>query len=492
MKLIKLTSEEELTKSVFTNNLAYPLTMPADSEIALKSLSFQFDSPEFTVDLDNNTFQFLTADNGTLRNVVLTPGVYKTNDFIAEIETKMNNAVMSDIDNVDVGFQWKVKTIFLKNELLLNIAYNKADNITIASSGTIYNNMTWTESGTVYKSGSDDAGKYNAHLINNVYVNRGGFKTTIQLDNQTVPGDITKTNFIWGLDLSGITMGLEQKDLIVPAMWCCFGTDGNGYYQVKKNNVMTATTIPIAPLDTLQIRKKDGKICYRVYKTSGTSEVIGDTINNGLLDLMGVSNNSYVLHIGNDSVAKTAFKTLMFTPNPNVQVSNGVYTINEDVPNVYLNTNLSATSSITTLFFSSPYIRNLLGFVNAIVKSPNGISYNFLGQEGLTLSFLTSDIEVEVLEITLDNYTQETRQRKNLIYNISQAELANSISTSGIEKYILSFYEQANFQFMSINNSLQPLRYSALTIRASCAGKEIDIKGRMSCTLLYKSKNENN
>ena len=92
MKLLKLTSEEDLTKSYFTNNLAYPLTVPKDCQVALKNITFQFDSPEVEVNDDNNTFIFSTGKTIPFeRQVTLSNGVYKLNTFLAEIETKMNN-----------------------------------------------------------------------------------------------------------------------------------------------------------------------------------------------------------------------------------------------------------------------------------------------------------------------------------------------------------------------------------------------------------------
>jgi hypothetical protein len=319
------------------------------------------------------------------------------------------------------------------------------------------------------------------------------------IDNQAVAGDLSKTNFLFGLDLARDSINYNLRDEIITAMWCCIGSDSaTGKYRFKKDGVMVPASpeITIEASDKLSIKKVGGKIRYTVTKSGVASTVDGDTINNSLLDLMGTTNNSFVLHVGNDTLAKTAFKDLSLNVDPYFTVSSGVYT-SQDAQDIYLDTNLTSSSqvSIVSITFVDSLLQNLLGFQSNTkdgksIESGNVKSFSFNASQALTQDFLPADsVEVEIMEMNFDNYSQASGQRKNLIMIISLAELQTNTITTGVNRYVLSFFEQANFTWCSLNNT-SPLRYSSLTLRCTCNNKELDIVGKMSATLLYKNQNE--
>lgn len=507
MKLIKLESEEELEKSVFTNQLAYPLTLPEQCQVALKNITFQFDSPEFTIDDTNNTLRFKTMKGVTFfRNVVLSNGVYKLEDFLTELETKLNNAVMSAMETQKVttepGFQWKVSTVSRGSNEILDIAFSRSvSSSTIGQAGITppindNNGLSFQDNYFFKKINTDDNGKYNAKLFNNMPVCRGGFINEVQITTQTGGGNLANSNFIWGIDRQMDSIIYDSKTEIVSKLWCCIASNGSGAYQFKKGGVMQepTTPIPIQNLDTLLIGKDDGKILYKVKRNAGGELLFyGDTVND--LGNIGASVNSYCLHVGNDATAKIAFTNLKLFVDPNGIESNGIYTINPITPNIYLDTttynNITSNKSVVIIEFLTQGIRSLLGFNNPVYTSPDEKSGNFYGTNGLTINWLKDDVEVEIMEMPFDNYSQSSRMRKNLIMIISQSELESNIITTGNDKAILSFKESANFAWMSLYNTT-PLRYASLTVRATCQNKEISIRGRMSATLLYKPTSENN
>jgi hypothetical protein len=506
MKIIKLQSEEILDKSVFTNNLAYPLTVPEYCQIALKNLTLEYDSTSYLIDDTNNTFNFKSADSGTNRTVVLTKGSYKINGLVRELETRLNNAL--EQGKSEEGFQWKVGTFNRGNDQFLKISFNRADRISVTTTGITPPITTPATAGALnwdgtnsyfYKSSADDAGKFNAHLANNVPACRGGWEIKMTIDNQATAGDLSKTNFLWGLDISRDSINYSLRDEIIAAMWCCIGSDSaTGKYRFKKGGVMIAASpeITIQASDQLSIKKVGGKIRYTVTKSGVASFVEGDTINDSLLDFMGTSNNSFVLHVGNDTLAKTAFKALSLNPDPYFKVSSGVYT-SEDAADIYLDTNLtsSSVSSIVSITFADSLLQDLLGFISfkqdeRKIVSGDVKSSTFYASHALTQGFLPSDsLEIEIMEMSFDNYSQASRQRKNLIMIISLGELQSNTITTGVNRYVLSFFEQANFMWCSLNNPT-PLRYSALTLRATCNNRELSVVGKMSATLLYKKESE--
>jgi hypothetical protein len=496
MKLIKLQSEQNLTESVFNNNINVGYSLPAKCQVALKNVSMDFENPLFEIidvgEDKNNNFYMSTDTNQITHDIELSKGNYTLNELIQEIQKKMNNALRSFDNNFeDYGFQWDITSIETNNtEIRLLLSFSRADPITL-NAGTVTTSGVSYTNNYFYKTIADDNNKFNGGLVGNTYVNKGGFEASVIVDNQASPNNLTLSNWIFGIDDSKFSEVFDDKDVIRDLMHACVSND-NGYYTFKKDGILVQplTPIPIAAGDIISINKKLGNINYMITKGSTTVQFVGDNINNLLPDL-GVSDIGYVIKIGNDT-GKIAFKTLKMTPNPLSTNADGIYTLTNpiDVKQVYLNTNLSVVKTSKVLLnFYNKKTRNLLGFLSQIYTKTL-LSGIFQSDTGLSIGFLNNDLEIEIIELgNINSYSQTTKQLRGTIAVIPKASLKSSVQSSGLQSYALSYDETASWCWLSLDND-QPIRIPSLTVRATSNNELIPLNGVMSICLLFKSETE--
>jgi hypothetical protein len=494
MKLLKLLSNEELTESQFTNNLAVPLKLKPNSEIALKSLSIEFNDPKLIVDDTNNTFSFRTiGKTGFEHQVVLKEGEYFLNGLIKEIQNKMNNAL--DIDKgtepkkSDYAFQWTIKRRLETDSSLVNLQFyfDRKDPINITDSNSETKDMSYVGSNFI-KSGAD-TNTYNSLVSSKILVNNGGFEINMTLTNQGTQ-DIGFSQWVWGIDNMYSSSNETSLSGIVQNMLIAIGSD-DGYYTIKKNGVLVKQALQIQTGDVLKIHKNNGKIMYNITRTGGGALTTyeGDIVNDVIPNL-GTDPLTMVLHVGNDT-GKIAFTTIKETPNVNVKVNSGVYSIADPTDEeIYLNVNLTAvTSSLVTLKLDNPNVLKLLGF-QTTPQPLDRLAGSFIGEKGIEIRLVTDDIIVEIPEISsIDTYVEDFKGTRNAIMIIPAGDLSASIKATTLGSFILSWTETANFCFIDLSNS-HALQLPALSIRATSGGKPLSIAGNMSALLLIQSKDK--
>jgi hypothetical protein len=228
---------------------------------------------------------------------------------------------------------------------------------------------------------------------------------------------------------------------------------------------------------------------YNITRTGGGALTTyeGDIVNDVIPNL-GTDPLAMVLHVGNDT-GKIAFTTIKETPNVNVAVNSGVYSIVEPTDEVvYLNVNLTAVDkSLVSLILDTPNVRKLLGFQTSPLPI-NALKDSFIGSKGVEIRLVTDDIIVEIPEISsIDTYVEDFKSTRNAIMIIPAGDLSMNVKATTLGSFILSWTETANFCFIDLSNS-HPLQLSALTIRATSGGKPLAIAGNMSALLLVQSK----
>jgi hypothetical protein len=493
MKLLKLVSSENLTESTFTNNFTIPLDLKPFSEVALKSLTMEFDSPNFVIDSTNNQFSFKTKASATnpTHIVTITNGTYNgITSLLKEIQNKMNNILDSKNENVptDKYFQWRIspqETISGNINVFMEYKCN-VDDINVNAASASLDGVSFT-SGEFVKTRADDGASYNAVWYGIIQVNKGGFQCGIKVTSPDT--NIATADWIWGADRSFVTSNLTLKDEIVAGMWFCMANTATGKYSYKKAGLMVATNITIEVNDVLKIYKESGKIQYSITKGSAAPQVFeGDVINDVILNL-GSEDATMGFHYGQNG-AKIKATNVFYTPDPYINGSNGVYTVARpiDIVETYYNSNLTGTPSnmVVTLNFPLVGVRRLLGFSQLEYRS-NRIASAFVSDAGgVNVNLVRDDLEVEILELELDNFTNTYRQKRNMIMSISVGELRGSVVASGQGKYTLSYAEPANFCFVELGNE-HKLQHPALTMRITSAGQTIQMSGKISALLLYQS-----
>lgn len=502
MKLIKLQSEGlPLTESVFTNNINVGYTLPAKCQVALKNISMDFENPLFTIidsGIDQNDTFIFSTDNGlTPHVVVLDAGEYTLNELISEIQRIMNNELWSEND--DFGFEWSIGKEISNTEARLIFAFNRADSVTLTSGTVTTVGMTYNGTSYFYKTAADDDNKFNGSLVGNTFVNNGGLQVKVTIDNQTSgsPPNINLSNWIFGIDNNKISAGLEDEETIINLMFACVSNNSAGKYTFKKDGEMVtgASPISITAGDTIMIDKHLGFINYKITKSGGTEyDFVGDEINDveGVRE-MGITNLGYCIHVGDDT-GKIAFKNCIMTPTPYSNVSSGVYTITQaqDVQSVYLNTSTTTVSaSSVILLFENRNTRELLGFLSTNY-SKRLLSGSFTGDTSVSISFLSNDIEVEIVELgNINSYSQTNKQLRGIVGVIPKASLRSATQSSGLQAFELSYDETASWAWLSIDNN-DPLRIPSLTCRVTSNNQLVGLNGKMSVTLLFKSESESN
>jgi hypothetical protein len=502
MKLIKLQSEGlPLTESVFTNNINVGYTLPVKCQVALKNISMDFENPLFTL-IDsgtekNNIFSFST-DNGFIQHdVALDPGEYTLNELISEIQRNMNNELSGT--GTDKGFQWSIGKEISNTEARLIFAFSRADSVPLVSGTITALGMTNNSTSYFYKNVVDDNNKFNGSLVANTFVNNGGLEVNVTIDNQTSgsPPNINLSNWIFGIDNEKLSQGFDDKPTIIDLMFACVSNNSAGKYTFKKGGelVTGASPISITAGDTITIYKESGVIKYRITTSGGTIyNFEGDNIDDveGVRD-MGKTNLGYSIHVGNDT-GKIAFKNCIMTPTPYSNVTTGVYTITEpqNVQSVYLNTSTTTVGPSTVLlFFEDKNTRELLGFLSQIYRKTL-LSGSFIGDTSVSISFLSNDIEVEIVELgNINSYSQTNKQLRGIVAVIPKASLRSATQSFGLQAFELSYDETASWAWLSIENA-QPLRIPSLTCRVTSNNQLVGLNGKMSVTLLFKSETESN
>ena len=170
MKLIKLVSDENVLTSEFTDNFSIPITLKQDAQVALKSMSIEFDSPQYIIDTNNNLFTYttLTRTQGGEHAVQLQVGSYLLKDLVREIQRKMNNVLDINSDETnnkrrDYGLQWTViPQLSVNNDIQLRLHFVRTPSIAMNNSNTApATDVTMTyNSGTFYKSAADSGTSY--------------------------------------------------------------------------------------------------------------------------------------------------------------------------------------------------------------------------------------------------------------------------------------------------------------------------------------------
>jgi hypothetical protein len=235
---------------------------------------------------------------------------------------------------------------------------------------------------------------------------------------------------------------------------------------------------------------QDQKIVYKITQGGTTTTLDGDTITSST-PIVFVGDGSFyeLLKIGNDT-GKIAFSSLKLTPSGEVINTNGVYTELDIVPNILLNENLTTISpSTVTINLTSTSLRQMLGYNEGIMQK-NAISYDFVSNSLISSNIFTDDLVIEIPELMLDGYDHGARQSKNMIMILTTAELLRSVRSIGLNRYELSYNEQATYLFISLKNKQTTISAPMLSIRCTLNNRTLPLTCNMSALLLFKDEDD--
>jgi hypothetical protein len=507
MKLVRLESETELTQSQFTNNLAIPLVIGKNGQVALKCLTLQFAEPPFIIDSTNNQISFTTSSiTGspvtTLRTITIPNGEYNITNLMLKIQELLNAMIQSEVTpSTDDGFEWLVEAkgdaeIGLKT----HIAFQRTDpeavttaNTQILQDGT---NATMDYSEPNFFKDVTDDGTYNAGLITSKWVNTGAWRISMVVTKKsgTQTEDIADSKWVFGIaDIPSLQTDGETS--LLEEIYVGFYRNNDGQYSYKKNDVMVDTNIDIEAEDVITISKRlvsgtQTKVLYTIQKGLTVTHFEGDVIQESDVRFIGAGGMVLLLKVGNDT-GKIAFNTIENNPTTQIVENTGVYTrINaSDVKYVLLDNNLTVSASNVTLDLKSDALKQLLGY-NLQFMEKNAVSYDFVSESNIATNVFNNDIVVEIPELSLDGYDHGVRQSRNIAMVISSGELISSQKAIGFERYELTYNEQATFLFIGLKNKQTSVTCPQLTIRVTSNGQVLPLSGKMTALLLFRDEDD--
>jgi hypothetical protein len=495
MRLIRLQSGV-LSTSIFTTNLSVALNCKEKTSVALKNLTIQFPEPSIDVDLTNNIFSFKTGVTSIVDlsiQVVIPVGQYTVNTLTETLTLLMNNNLYTygNDNNTELtgthnlNFEWLVSaTGNISDGYVMNLAFNRTDEITLSGTSVGLTGMIEDPgtTGEFYKNIPNDSGKYNAELISNSLICRGGWEISMNVGAQ-VSGqveNIADSFWFFYIAKNGKTKTETFYENIIDSMSVGFwGTDGR--YEYKKGGVMVQTGIEIQAGDNLKIAKnKDGKILYIITQEGIPIPLEGDVVND-LADDLGTADLNYFIKVGNDT-GKIAFSECLLTPSPNQTNLAGVLTKDKLVQNIKQDFNLTAGASDVSLFFPSLGVRFLLGFNNQNYEE-NALSSNFTGENTVASTIFNNDMIIEILEFPLLAYDGGTQKVRPILDVITSGEVQSSIKGKGSETYELSYSSIAP-TFLDFNISQGTQTYSSLTLRITSNNQQLRLNGVITASIL--------
>ncbi len=492
MKLVRLQSENQLNETQFTNNLAISLNLPIDSKVALKSLSIEFDTPPIVINSTNNTITFSTSAQQpltTVRTITIPSGEYSSQTLLKMIQRLLNAVIQSSETNSDSGFEWLCNMTDDKS----HIAFKRSEVETLTGATSNQINMTYANP-QFFKS-SGDTNTYDASLMANKNINHGSWylEMTLQLQSgQTAT--IANSQWIWGVFDINSQFETGESNLL-QQMYVGFSRSSNGKYNIKKNMAMTELNVLIEEGDKISISKvlvsgTQSKVVYSITKGATKTDYDGDTISS-TTPVIFIGDGSFyeLLKIGNNT-GKIAFTAIKQTPTGEVIDTNGVYTQIEAVPTVLLNENLTTVSASTvTINLQTESLRQMLGYDTKIMQK-HAISHDFISNSLISSNIFTDDLVIEIPELMLDGYDHGARQSKNIIMVLTTSELLRSIRSIGLNRYELSYNEQATYLFISLKNKQTTVSAPQLSIRCTINNRTLPLTCNMSALILFKDQDD--
>jgi hypothetical protein len=498
MKLVRLQSDNAITESQFTNNLAIPVQLEQNARVALKTISLEFEAPDLVIDSTNDTIKFgIGLNSDTNRTVKLDHGSYTVSLIGQQIQGKLNELVQSndgvdDVLKLEIGSEWLAETYTdpATQTTKMDITYQVGDVDNSITDADVVGNLQYN-TGNFTKAPATDDNTYNAYLQTDKYICFGGWELSMTVVPQTVgqPQNINASQWILGIASIDDKYDNDEESIISgSAVAIMRNSEGN--YSYLKDGFMNATDTPVEADDTIIINKKlngqtDIEIVYSVVKGTQTTEFVGDSGLDSKASAIAYDPQYPLLKVGNDT-GKIAFTSLQFTPSYSCKDVDGVFTQKtaKDGIDVIKNINLNAQPRNVTLSFFNRQLASLLGY-EQVTYTKNGVELTFNGEQDILQYIFLNDLIIEIPELNLNTYDHSFKQKRNIIMVIPSGDLKNAVTTRGLKGYELS-YTDVFPTFISLKNKQTTLTYPQLSVRVTSDKKLLTMSGRMSCLLLFK------
>lgn len=427
-KLLHLAATNDESTTDYECVFNEDILVKKNSQIALQSISMNFNPNQLYIDNTNNSFYLYQggsvgfgaldgAGNATSIQNFLANGVYNQNSLLQELQKKLNNAgTRLAVDATPLSAKYEYKTnINTSNKV--EIQFAAAGNNTSGADATqwIVNNPA-----NIRVSGDPASFTKLAGGGTNDYVM---YKPIFIRSRGQIKGKITAAH-------NGIVFGLAE--LVDPTQKPTMNatdyvfaiyTDNNLYNVVLGPSNITISTVIPANGDLLMISLANGVLTANVSKDSGATYT-----ELGSLDVSSSYNNLYHFCITLNNAASVV-DTWQITPSPfQLSSSDGVHLVDNIselnranyIDNIGVGAPPSGAPPTLTMTFSDG-LREILGF-SQNTQSARTFLGTYTGTSVLETISFPNALYVELLNVSLESYDSVTRRRKNVIAYLNGLE----------------------------------------------------------------------
>lgn len=492
MQLLRLTSDRN--DGFIETNFKEDIKIEANSQIALMNASFSIENNKITIDSFNNTLTYQYLQN-TSFNVRLTADIYDktTSHLLYENIQKKLNAGLPTNGNT-IGSQFICNNAQGKTLIENKISPNSGQLYLDYTSGTLgtktggitsvkqTNNITISSplsraDDLQYITSYGEFGKGNSTI--RTRIKKFTENTLLPASNGYIVG-LSKTNpndwtFAGGnLDPDDLSYYIQVKN---PSDFIYYYSDSIGYQSqnIQLDKDTNGNAIPDA--NHLNIDLEDGKLVYKIFKSSETEPII---IHSEVVDTTQPLYPYVIIRGDTSTLSITGFK---FTLDPFKNDLSKYLNVSLDEddgllgakPPIIKNT-ASKTKSLT---FQSPEVAQVLGFNNTFLQNQSSLKYWFSNKSpnNYILNIQNPYFIINSKSIDLETYDGEIDGRFNILSTFGD----NTENSKGSV-----FYEVNNPVFLDIRNttprSIRNLRFQILNADLS----KINNDGQISIVLLIK------
>lgn len=415
--MIRLTTQD--TEGFYNNEFHSDIVIEPNSKIALHSLTAEINTESITISAGvNDNIQFkMTQQQTSYRSLHITAGTYNSSNYttlFSDITNKMNRLMLYNSN--EIGRQWRAivnndKKVVFENvlgeyikpptstETNNKVAYVKAETATQTGNNRVSRRVSGQ--GVV---GNPDSFLYikspeckgSSQLRGKIINQTNNNTANVILAYMASPPNTTSTS----ITLTDIKFGIK-----------CNAT-GSNYSYYYNGNLYNSIT-PQATGDVISIDTHQNKIFLNIYKDDGDSIIALSQY-----DFNHTDNLFPVIIFLGDST--TGISNIQFSSDPFYTTLNNVIEPLELIGDIPV---ASATPTIKYLKFMDAELATFFGYKQTYYESSKGVSYPFIAENYFQPADFSDSFIVELLNLNVDSYDGLSKERRNFLHCIVQADI---------------------------------------------------------------------
>lgn len=434
--MIRLTTQDP--NGFYNNEFHSDIIIEPNSRIALHSLTAEIDTEAITISEGvNDNIQFKMEQQQTIfRSLHIAPGTYNSSNYTTlfnDITLKMNKLMLYSSN--EIGRQWRVGVNTNKKVVFENTLGENMIPSNIEKDSIVKVNAVSTSSFLSNRSGGT-VGNYDSFIYMKSPQCKGSSSFRAQLFNEVSYNVIIgylasppNTNTT-SINLTDIKYGIK--------------VNSDDTFSYIYNGVVTQY-IGVPPFvaavgDFISIDTHQNKLFLNVYNLNGTITALSQYDYNHIDDLFPV-----VIFLGDSS---SRLKDIQFTSDPYYRATYNVVEPPEILTSI---PTIGAYPTIKTLKIMDAELASFFGFKQTTYSnSPRNTTWILTSEDYFQPADFSDSFIVELLNLNVDSYDGLTKERRNFLHCIVQADIIRNRLTY-TAPYLL-YLDIKNTNKLSIRN----------------------------------------